>query len=243
MSQETTLKFQVSLFGDFASYGVTEDNMRKCFESFFKLQMLPNQVQELNAAIGQTTPRISLQSMGSGIMVNLLSDRLDVIAMPMPGNPAAGLSFQQFVEKGLPVVAEMIKLFPAEVSRVGVIYEGLMAQVSVDKLNSLRDSFLGPKLAFAAGMQTNEWSVRDVVVSEVAGVSSNFIYALQRVRAQITDMAGHKEQESLHLMVDVNSTPGCGAVFNNFAVVQDYVNKSLDVHKQIKGEVEGRVHG
>lgn len=243
MSQETNLKFQVSLFGEFAQYGVTEDNMRKCFESFFKLQMLPNQVQELNGASGQTTPRISLQSMSSGIMVNLLTDRLDVLAIPMPGNPAAGLSFDQFAGKGLPVAAELIKLFPADVTRVGVIYEGLMAQVSLDKLNSLRDSFLGPKLAFAAEMPTNEWSLRDVVVGELGGISSNFIYALQRVKAQITGVSGHKEQESLHLMVDVNSTPGCGGAFNNFAVVQDYVSKALEVHKQIRGEVEGRVYG
>ncbi|QKL07866.1 hypothetical protein GEV41_16025 [Pseudomonas putida] len=242
MSQETKLKFQVSLFGDFVQYGVTEDNMRKCFESFFKLQMLPNQVQELNGA-GQTTPRISLQSMGSGIMVNLLTDRLDVMALPMPNNPAAALSFEQFVEKGLPVAAELVKLFPAEITRVGVIYEGLLAQMPVEKLNALRDVFLGPKLAFAAGLPTNEWSVRDVVVGEVAGIASNFIYGLQRVKAQISDMSGHKEQESLHVLIDINTTTERGVAFKDFGVVSGYVNKAIEVQRQMKREVEGRIHG
>lgn len=243
MAQETKLKFQVSLFGDFSQYGVTEDNMRKCFESFFKLQMLPNQVQEMNGVNGQATPRISLQSMGSGIMINLLTDRLDIMAMPMPGNPAAGMSFEQFAEKGMPVAAELVKLFPAEITRVGVIYEGLIAQMPVDKINALRDAFLGPKLAFAAELPTNEWSLRDVVISEVGGVTSNLIYALQRVKAQITDMSGHKEQESLHVMVDINSAPGQGAAFKDFGVIRGYVNSALQIQGRIKGEVEGRVYG
>lgn len=243
MAEETKLKFQVSLFGNFSQYGVTEENLRKCFENFFKFQVLPSQVQEVNPATGKSDTRISLQSINKGFMINLMSDRMDILAMPMPGTPASQLTEEGFVESGLPVAKELLEMFPAPVSRVGFVVESFMAPLPEDQLDAVRSKFLGPKLTFTQPLPTNEWNIRDVVIGELVGIPSNFIFAIARVKAQMADARGFREQQTHHLMIDVNSVPNEGAEFKNFAIIESYVAKAVDTFKTMKAEIEGRVYG
>lgn len=242
MAEETRLKYQVSLFGDFSRYGVTEENLRKCFDGFFKFQMLPNQIQESNPG-GSLESRISLQSIHNGIAINLLSDRMDILAMPMVGNPAAKLTVDSFVETSLPIADELLRIFPATINRIGFVVESFMAEVPAEKLDGVRAKFLCPKLPFASELPTNEWNIRDVVLGELAGVSSNFIFSIARVKAHTADARGVREKETHHLMVDVNSSANQGIVFKDFSAIQGFVLQSVEKYKVMKSDIEGRVHG
>ncbi|WP_339534092.1 hypothetical protein [Pseudomonas hunanensis] len=243
VGQETKLKYQICIFGDFSKYGATEENLRKCFEGFFKFQMLPNQIQEFNPGVGETQNRISLQSIATGIAVNILSDRMDIVAVPLPGSPASKITMDQFVQAAMPVAEELIKIFPATVNRVGVVQESFLSPLPVDQLDVVRAKFLGEKLPFAQGLPTNEWNIRDVVLAEVAGIPSNHIYALARVKAQIGDNRGVQEQESHHLMLDINTSPVHGAMLRDFSIVRAFVEQALVAMNKIRADVVGRIYG
>lgn len=243
VGQETKLKYQICIFGDFSKYGATEDNLRKCFEGFFKFQMLPNQIQEFNPGVGETQNRIALQSISNGIAVNILSDRMDIVAVPLPGSPASKITMDQFVQAALPVAEELLKIFPAVVSRVGVVQESFLSPLPADQMDAVRAKFLGEKLEFAKGLPTNEWNIRDVVMGEVVGVPSNLIYALARVKAQIGDNRGLQEQDSHHLMLDVNTSPTHGALLRDFSIVRNFMEKALATMAEMRAEVLGRIYG
>lgn len=246
MNGELNMKFQVSFYGDFSLLTPTEDNIKKCIEGFFTHGLLPGNFQEFDAQTNKMEARLSLQSMRNGLNVNIQTGRIDFIAIPLPGTPAASLSIDKFYEEVFKI-SELIKnIFDLKFKRIGAISEKFLKEMTEEKLEQLRQLFISESFTVYPKLKTAEWNLRTVLTShfpEPVGQDANIIYNLAKVKVQMGDANGHKEFETLHLSIDVNiPTEKRNADFSSEST-KVFLNKTLEIQREIYEGLAGVIYG
>lgn len=207
MNGELNMKFQVSLFGDFSLLTPTEDNIKKCIEGFFASGLLPGNLQEFDTQSNKMEARLSLQSMRNGITVNVLRSRIDFIATPLPGTPAATLTLDSFFHEVVKITELLRNTFDVTFKRPGVVIEKFLKELSEDRLDELRRLFIQDSFSVVPEATVKEWNIRNVsacMFPEPVSQEANIIYSIAKVKVQMGDANGHREFDTLHLSVDIN---------------------------------------
>ncbi|MBX8625795.1 hypothetical protein K4754_27440 [Pseudomonas glycinae] len=201
------MKFQVSLFGDFSLLTPTEDNIKKCIEGFFASGLLPGNLQEFDPQSNKMEARLSLQSMRNGITVNVLRNRIDFLATPLPGSPAASLKLENFFQEVIKFSDLLKNTFDVSFKRPGVIVEKFLKELSEERLDEIRRTFIQDSFSVIPDANVAEWNIRNVSscqFAEPVNQEANVIYSIAKVKVQMGDATGHREFDTLHLSVDIN---------------------------------------
>jgi hypothetical protein len=235
--KNTKLKYQVSLFGDYSEIKPTEETLKKCLEKFFFLGFIPgSSVQELDQQTGRMEPRLTLQSMRNGIAVNFLNGRIDVMAIPLPGSPAAALDFTAFIESATAAVKCSIETLGISFGRLGIVSETFVGEFSKEHLVSIRDKFIVRDSVIFPEMEMTEWQSRSVLKETVGRLNNHAInttYNVAQVHIQMGDANGVKEFDTIHLTVDIN-TPGDQVVPGTLDFFANFVEYSLRREKEVQ---------
>jgi hypothetical protein len=235
--KNTKLKYQVSLFGDYSGIKPTEETLKKCLEKFFFLGFIPgSSVQEMDQQTGRMEPRLTLQSMRNGISVNFLNGRIDVLAIPLPGSPAAALDFTSFIESATAMVKCSIETLGISFGRLGIVSETFVGEFSKESLASIRDKFVVRESVVFPELEMTEWQSRTVLnqaVGEPLNHAVNTTYSVAQAHVQIGDPNGVKEFDTIHLTVDIN-TPGDRVVQGNLDFFTHFVDYALRQEKEVQ---------
>lgn len=246
MNGELNMKFQVSLFGDFSLLTPTEDNIKKCIEGFFSSGLLPGNLQEFDPQSNKMEARLSLQSMRNGITVNVLRNRIDFTATPLPGTPAASLKLDTFFQEVVKFSILLKNTFDVTYKRPGVIIEKFLKELSEEKLDELRKSFIKDTFSVIPDAHVIEWSIRNVSsckFPEPVDQDANVIYNIAKVKVQMGDATGHREFDTLHLSVDINVP----VEKRNSSLSQDYIEsflaKTQETYTQVYNGLTAVIYG
>ena len=186
--------------------------------------------------------RLSLQSMRNGLNVNVLTNRIDFIAIPLPGSPAASLPLEKFFEEVVKISELLKNTFDTTFKRIGVVVEKFLKEMTEEKLEQLRRSFTSESFDIIPNSKSIEWNVRNVVSSNFAepvNQAVNIIYSLAKVKVQMGDANGHKEFDTLHLSIDINIPTEKRNTTLSRESIDSFLIKSLETQSQIyKGLTE-----
>lgn len=246
MNGELNIKFQVSIYGDFSSLSPTEENIKKCIEGFFTHGLLPGNLQEFDTQSNKLEARLSLQSMRNGMNVNILKNRIDFTVTPIPGTPAALTTIEKFFEESTKISGQLKEIFELKYRRVGVIIEKFLGEMSQERTEELRSSFIQKTFFIFPELKTEEWSVRHVAREEFpAPVSQgvNIIYNLSKVKVEMGDSSGRKEFDTLLLSIDINIPLEKHNSGLSSEALENFLNKTLETQQKIYDNLTGVVHG
>lgn len=236
MKGETNLKIQVSLFGDYSNITPTEEIIKSCISSFFKLGMLPSgNVQEMDPTTNRLEARLSLQSMRNGMAVNFLSNRIDFLVMPLPNSQGAAVTSEIFVDQVNQIASSLTDVLGITFNRIGFVSEKFLAPMSTDKLEELRKKFTTEAFTLLPDKAVTEWSIRNVLADHFdtnMNQEVNVIYNIAKVKVQVGDHNGVRDFDTLHLTLDIN-TPPEKRVTASLATLSDFLKQSLDREKAI----------
>lgn len=236
MNGELNMKFQVSLFGDFSLLTPTEENMKKCIEGFFASGLLPGNLQEFDTQTNKMEARLSLQSMRNGITVNVLRNRIDFIATPLPRTPAATLTLENFFQEVIKYSELLRNTFDIIYKRPGVVVEKFLKELSEERLDELRRSFIQDSFNVIPETSVSEWNVRNVFTSQIpepVNQEANIIYSIAKVQVQMGDATGHREFDTLHFSVDINVP----AEKRNANISRDYIESFLEKFQETYAQI------
>lgn len=240
MNGETRLKHQITVFGDYSHILPSEEVVKTCIEKFFSIGLLPGNLQELDPRTNKMEPRLSLQSMRTGLNVNFLSNRIDFLSTPIPGNPASSIGLEAFVEETITVLEKLIDAFRVSFSRMGFVVETFLKPMDVQGLEILRKKLISEKFDLLPGLPSVEWNVRNIVVKKFEGAVNqdvNVIYSLSKVKVQMGDASGHREFDTAHLSVDINLPGDKRLPFMLLESAQDFVAQAIVVERNIHDAV------
>lgn len=246
MNGELNMKFQISLFGDFSLLTPTEENIKKCIEGFFAHGLLPGNLQEFDPQTNKMEARLSLQSMRNGLNVNVLKNRIDFIAIPLPGTPSASLSLELFFKEVVNISDLVKETFDVTFKRIGVVTEKFLKEMSEEKIEELRKSFTRESFDIFPKLNKIEWNVRNIVSDHFPAPvdrETNIIYALTKVKVQMGDASGHKEFDTLHLNIDINIPSEKRNTTLTRESIESFLNKALEIHNQIYKGLTGVIYG
>lgn len=246
MSNETKLKFQVSLFGDFSAIIPNEQTLTKCIEKFFTSGYIPNaNIQELDPNTNRLEPRLALQSIRNGVTANVMFGRIDIIANPFPGSPAASLTLEEFSKQTIILSQLLIQHFEIEFHRIGFITELLFGDIGNEKLTVARNNYTNPALNIFKDEATLDWSskiVNSIPLPAPINQSINVSYALSQVRAQFGDQNGQKEFDTLHLNIDINTLPNQRTP-SSIEVVDQFMRFATEKEQVISSTLKRVIYG
>ncbi|MBO1537572.1 hypothetical protein [Pseudomonas sp. OA65] len=242
------MKFQVSLFGDFSLLTPTEDNIKKCIEGFFSSGLLPGNLQELNLQTNKMEPRLALQSMRNGLSVNILLNRIDFVATPLPGSPSASLTMEVFFDEVRKIAEQLRKTFEITYKRMGVVCDKFLQEMSEDQLQQLRKVFIKEAFDVIPDASIVEWSVRNVALiafADPVNQEVNAIYNLSKVHVQLNDASGNREFDTLLLNIDINIPTEKRIANLSAEFIDTFLTKTLEIQGNINkgiGEVIQRAN-
>lgn len=246
MNGELNMKFQVSLFGDFSLLTPTEDNIKKCIEAFFSKGLLPGNFQEFDARSNKMEPRLSLQSMRNGITINVASNRVDFLANPLPGTPAASLTLRSFFDEVVVISKLLGETFGLTFKRIGVVSEKFFKEMSVQQIEEARKKFVNDSFNVLQEQNVTEWNVRNIILKtfpEPVDQDVNVIYNLGKVKVQIADANGHNEYDTLLLSVDINTAAEKKLSSLSNESISYFVDESLNIEKTLNERLSGVIYG
>lgn len=246
MSNETKLKFQVSLFGEFSAIIPNEQTLTKCIEKFFTSGYIPNaNIQELDPNTNRLEPRLSLQSIRNGITANVMFGRIDIVANPFPGSPAASLTLEEFSKQTIALAQLLIQYFSIEFHRVGFITEILFGDIGSEKLRIARDNYTNPALNIFPDQTTLDWSSKIVSgfpLPAPINQSINVSHALSQVHAQFGDQNGQKEFDTLHLIIDINTLPN-QRIPSSLEAIDQFIRFATEKEQVISSTLKRVIYG
>lgn len=246
MANEQSVKYQAVLFGDFSKILPTEEIIKSCIGSFFTLGLLPTgNNQEFDPRTNKLESRLGLQSMRNNIAVNFLSNRIDIFVNPLPGSPAATLGLPQFVEQAQEICKTIYAVFQPKVNRVGFVHEKFCEQMNEEQLKTLRKKFLTTGADIFPDKNVTEWNVRsctNIYFEGAVNHPTNVIHALNRIKVQQTDPTGIKEYETIHVMVDINTTPEKD-IQNSVDVIHDFFAQALAQERFVNKQLSEVIYG
>lgn len=246
MANEIKFKFQLSLFGDFSNIVPNEQTLTKCIEKFFTVGYIPNAgIQELDPSTNRLEPRLALQSIRNGITANVMFGRIDFIANPIPGSPAANLSVDEFAKQTLILARLLIQHFSIEFHRVGFVTELLFGDIGEEKLSSARDNYTNPNSNIFKDQATSEWSSKFSSIFQLPEPMSNITnvsQTLSQVHAQFGDQNGQKEFDTLHLNIDIN-TPANIRITSTPETLDQFVAFAIEKEQTISSTLKKVIYG
>jgi hypothetical protein len=236
VAKEQSIKYQAVLFGDFSHIHPTEDTIKSCIGSFFTLGLLPTgSTQEFDPQMNKMEPRLGLQSMRNGVLVNFLRGRIDIQAMPMPGSPAGTLTFPQFVDQVKEISKVIYALFNPKVTRAGLVHEKFCKPMSAEEIALLRKKFLSSNADIHPDNEVIEWNVRACSKFDFEGLvkqSVNVIHALNRVNVQIQEPGSTNDFETIHVALDINTNPN-KEVHNSYDAINDFFEQASNKEREM----------
>lgn len=240
LTGEVRLKYQVTIFGDFSHILPSEEIIKICIGEFFASGLLPGNLQELDSRTNKMEPRLSLQSMRTGLNINFLSNRIDFLSTPMPGTPAASVSLASFVKEVGETLARIVSAFPISFSRMGFVVETFFRPIALETLDKLRRRLMSQEISLFPELPSVEWGVRNVVCKKLGGAVNqdvNLIYNISQVKVQMGDATGHREFETVHLLVDINLPSDKRLSVMPLESAQDFMAQAVELENSIHDSI------
>ncbi|MBF8651331.1 hypothetical protein IRZ81_11010 [Pseudomonas putida] len=239
MNNEISLKYQASVFGDFSKIVPSEETLKRCIESYFSQGWLPSNLQEFVGSKNAIESRLALQSMRTGITINVLSNRIDFIVSPLPGSPAATVTMQSFLTQFSNMYPQLASQFGVAVNRVGFVCDHFLKVQRHEELNIFKSKLLALDLDNFAGDSAMpvEWSVKNtsrIPSATFDGAPINVICNFSKVTAQLADPNGQKEFETPHLSIDVNYPAENTVPSVSPDQVVNFVNEAASIESQVR---------
>jgi len=242
---ETNLKYQISIFGDFSHISPNEDTLKLCIENFFSIGMLPgSSIQEVDARTNRLEPRLSLQSIKNGVVANFLNGRIDFIAIPISGSPAAALTVKDFVLHVSNVLRIASDVLGVVYNRIGFVTEKFLRELSIDEFTRVRGKFFKDEAVLFPELDNNEWHVRMCSVDDLEAPLSqgvNVTYNLARAHVQIADQSGQREFDTVHLVVDIN-TPADKRINGSAESLEQFLQFAQEKEVVIQSKIGSMVY-
>ncbi|AYN17490.1 hypothetical protein CHR29_20975 [Pseudomonas monteilii] len=245
MSAETKLKYQVALFGDFSHVTPDEETLKKCIENFFTLGFMPTPLQEFNGQTSKVEARLGFQSIRNGIVVNILSNRMDVFCNPFPGSNAAGLSLRDFGDESKKIIDKIISVFSLNVRRAGYVTETFLKPLDDASLEKVKKLMLNADFNPTGNLTPKEWSIRLVSPVVMEGIASpvNLITNFARSDIQMGDQSGQKEFTTIHVTMDVNMPMEKASFTMDAALISGFIDNSLELQHTVLKNVREIAYG
>lgn len=245
MSAETKLKYQVALFGDFSHVTPDEETLKKCIENFFTLGFMPTPLQEFNGQTSKVEARLGFQSIRNGIVVNIISNRMDIFCNPFPGSNAAGLSLRDFSEESKKIIEKIISVFSLNVRRAGYVTETFLKPLDDARLERVKGLMLNTSFNPTGNLTPKEWSVRLVspVVMDHITSPVNLITNFARSDVQMGDQSGQKEFTTIHVTIDVNMPMEKASFTMDASLIAGFIDNSLELQKTVLNNVREIAYG
>ncbi|MEE1902661.1 hypothetical protein V0R39_10495 [Pseudomonas inefficax] len=246
MTKEQSIKYQAVLFGDFAHIQPTEEIIKVCIGSFFSLGLLPTgSTQELNLQTQKMESRLGLQSMRNGVSVNFLRNRIDIQALPMPGSAGSTLTFPDFIKQAQDISEIIFNVFKPKVNRAGIVHEKFSEPLNAEKLAILRKKFITSSADTFPESDIVEWTVRSCSRFTFTGRVQqpvNVIHAINRVNVQVQDHTGLNDFETIHVALDINTTP-TQDIESSSEAVRDFIEQAFAKEQELMKKIDEAIYG
>jgi len=246
VAKEQSIKYQAVLFGDFSHIHPTEDTIKSCIGSFFSLGLLPTgSTQEFDPQTNKMEARLGLQSMRNGVLVSFLRSRIDIQAVPMPGSPAATLTFSEFTDQVKEISKVIYALLNPKVTRAGLVHEKFCKPMSEEEILSLRKKFLSESADIYPANEVTEWNVRACYTFVFEGLVKqpiNAIHALNRVSVQLQEQNLINDFETIHIALDINTNPS-QEIHNSCDAINEFFEQSFNKEQEIMKTLTEVIYG
>lgn len=198
------LKYQASCFGS-PAIDPTPDNIKKSVDAFMGIGYLPASVQEVDH-LGSSAQRLSVQSATAGMLMNFITNRVDVLKqIGFPGVTDGG-DVDVFVSSALTGLEKAESEFRQQYNRVSLVGDYIAKDISAEALVGLRKTFL-PAVPWADEVEPYEWDAKWAVQIPLDEINEmvNLIVNIGRHTLQEMDQSGVRVSETLVWQVDINT--------------------------------------
>ncbi|MFT5782333.1 MAG: hypothetical protein ACI9EB_001720 [Pseudomonas sp.] len=201
------IKYQFTLFSKSSAIEPTPENIKRSIDLFMTKGFMPSSVQETDPLTGLNVPRLSMQSSSNGVVLNFLSNRIDIVKiLGFPGATSCG-SLEEFIEIALDVSMQASAGFQISFNRMALIVDYMVVDLNVNQFLSAQGKLL-PNVPLMGGGDLFEWDARFVEKARIGDANSeivNIISSMGRHLIQEFNPAGMTVTDGLMGQVDINT--------------------------------------
>lgn len=203
------LKFQMVFFCNGAVISPTPEIIQRLLALYMPKGFLPSHLQELDGSSMKPVQRLSLQSPAAGVMVNFLSNRIDILKqVGMPGAEDLG-ELQEFITESASLLSSISDEFKIKGNRLALLADYFLEPMSKERVERIRNKLLPSNFSPIEG-DNFEWNYRVATKGQLGfgcEETINSITALNKIIAQIPEPDTLQTFDGIQLSVDINTVP------------------------------------
>jgi hypothetical protein len=239
-------KYQASFFGDFGDIRPTADSISKFLDMFRDNEFLPSTFQEIKDGIAEPRARLRLSSQDHEWLIDFNSERIVVNKLGIKAMGANMGTVEEFAKKVVELTKRILGEFPKKGTRLALVTEGLMKEMSAEKLGAIYQRVFRP-VPFYGEHSPYEWKSRSVakIEREINAVQEvlNVICDVNRIHGEFTKPDGMVDFDRIQVGFDINTHQGNKETRFEIDSAVDFYQKAIELRSDLLSQLEGLING
>lgn len=238
-------KLQTTIFGEFKDIIPTPDRVIKLMQIFQDKGFIPGTFLEIESNSPSPANRISLTTQNSEWLVNIGTQRVDILKNPTNPSGTNLEDINGFIANSIDIINKLLSNFERRGNRCALVAEYYYEDSNTLKYDKLYNSLRKPFGIYTKQIPF-EWNIRDACKRTISEGENNeivnIISMLNRMQGQIIGPGVFKSFDRIQIIIDINSIPERYDQRYDIEKVKWFYSRLDKIHNEIAKDIDGVIN-